>query len=209
MLKARKNIIIPITLVLIAVVIILFGINLFLKEQPKKENEKPIDPNDNKVNLENNEIQYGDYIYTLPSGWRINESRENNVLKLFLNTVVEGVTTNMGAIISTEKIASTKHTKEEIFKDATFFRKSIGKNNSDVMGDGFVTPFGDNNVIVFPYINDGKTKLLLAYMPAYDGYFYDIQFFSNKVVDDHTETFYNFDDLDIIFNFLNSRKKAK
>ena len=211
--KSRRNIIISITLIIIAIIFILYGSTAFFKkEQPNKEKEKEKPPTadiNKKVTLEENEIQYGEYIYTLPDGWKLNDSSSNKVLKIFNNTVVDGVTTNMGAYISTEKIASTKHTKEEIFKDATFFRDNLKKNNSDIMGDGFVVTIDKNNAIVFPYINDKKTKLLLAYMPAYEGYFYDIQFFSNKVVGDHTETFYNFDDLDIIFNFLNTRREAK
>ena len=207
--KSRKNIIISTALILIALILILFGMTSFFKDQPKKENEKPASQKNKKISLEDNEILFGDYIYTLPSGWKLNDASKNNVLKIYYNTIIEGVTTNIGAIISLEEIAKTGHTKEEIFKDSSFFKSCLSKaESSDEVSEGATVKFNNENVFVFPYNNDGKTKLLLAYMPAYEGFFYDIQFFSNKVVVDHTETYYNYDDIDIVFNFLNSRKKA-
>ena len=209
--------IISILLILLATFLIIYGLTYVFKDTPKEDKNNNSNDNNNKQSTNNkvkykvkeNEVLFGEYVYTLPEGWSLNENSNKNVINIFTNTTVDGVTTNIGAIVSVEEIAKTGHTREEIFKDAKFFKSNFDKSgSSDVYGDGFVTPFGDSNVIVFPYINDKTTKLLLAYMPAYEGYFYDIQFFSNKLVDGKTETFYNFDDLDIIFNFLNTRKKV-
>ena len=66
-------------------------------------------------------------------------------------------------------------------------------------------------VIIFECKDEDEEvgNYLVAYMPVDDEYFYYVQFFSTKVIGEQEETFYNYDDLYVFLDFLDSSEKTK
>ena len=208
--KSGKTSIISIILIVVAMILMCYAIaSYFVKDEPKDDGN-PDDTTDVEENRSKAvEVTYDGYIYKLPTGWRLNEENSESMLKIFCMTSDDGNLVNMGAYITLQNISSTNKTKEELFKDATFFEASLKKRDSaNIVGNPTITTINAVPLIIFPYEHANNGKLLLAYMPAYDDYFYDIQFYSNKVIDGKEERYYNENDLSVIAEMLNSRVKG-
>ena len=195
--KTYKILIIIVLLVLLLIMLI-FGYNSFKRYSFKEAK---------KIDLKENELIFQDYIYKLPEGWKSND-KDSSTLNINTSGVINGVSFHKGANIYIEKISSTGKSKEELFNDITFFEKSLHKNwESNVIGEGQIIQVGDTSIFTFPCEFGDSSKVLLAYMPAYGGYFYDIQFYSNMIIDGKEEMVFNYQDLSIVADFLNSRVK--
>ena len=213
-LKSRKMIMLSNILIIFAVILIFIGISTYLdKGKPKDNNNSNNSDNSNaprntEYELKDNELVFNDYVYKLPEGWYIN-GEVPNVLNVYFSDTVDGVNTNIGAYISVEEIAATGSTKEDLFSGITFFENSIKKGpKSSYLGEGKLNYIKNTPIVVFDYGKDESSKLLLAYMPAYEGYFYDIQFYANRVIDGKEERYFDYDNLYIIATMLNAGVKV-
>ena len=200
--KSNSNYIYVILLVLL-LLILLPGI--FFNKDKEKEPYK-----DKEIVLKDNELLYADYIYTLPDGWSKND-QYTNALNVIFNTTEEGVESFNGGIINIKKINSTGKDKDFLFKDTSFFQESLTSGNAYLnVGEGMKIEHNNTPIIVFPceYTNGNNSKVLLAFMPENDEYFYNIQFYSNRVVDNVDELYFNYEGLNQFIEFLSTGVKV-
>ena len=213
--KKNINLIVIIAFIIIALLVLLLVITSTLGKESKNKNgnnnSELKDEEEEDFEEVINEFVYDGYVYTLPNDWNYNEEYEyDDVLNINYTTTVDGVPTNVGALISIEDISDTGHSKDEIFKNVSFFEKSLKKGDkANVVGEGKYSLVGDDTpAVIFPYYNAKEsTNLLLAYMPAYDNFFYDIQFFTIKLIDSKQETVINYEDLQTLLEILNDKEK--
>ena len=159
-----------------------------------------------KIDLKDNEILYKDYIYTLPEGWEKNEDYPK-ALNVTFKTTQDGIDSYSGGVVYYKKIASTGHDLEYVFKDPSFIKENLTEGSPYIdLGEGIKTEHNGNPVIIFPaeYSNGNNSKVLLAFTPANEEYFYNIQFYSNKVVDNVDELYFNYDGLNSLLEFLSN-----
>ena len=190
------------TILLILLVIIMVGINIFIRNDNSNEVVE--------LFLEDNEILYEKYIYTLPDGWTINNYYRDG-LNILFDTTVDDIPYYNGGIINIQKMTNMNY-GESIFKDMSFFEDSLNKYHNELnVGEGQMFKSGKYDVIVFPceYKDYTDTKFLFAFMQEDESYFYNILFYANKVVDDVDELCFNYDGLNSFLNFLNSKEKEE
>ena len=197
--KSKSNIKINSILVLL-LVIIMVGINVLIRNNNSNDTVE--------LYLEDNEILYENYIYKLPEGWRINNYYKDGLNVLF-NTTIDDIPYYNGGIINIQKMTNMKY-GDSIFKDMSFFENALKKNHTELnIGEGKMYKRGKYDVIVFPceYIGYEDTKFLFAFMQEDESSFYNIQFYTNKVVDNEDELCYNYEDLNSFIDFLNNKEK--
>ncbi len=196
--SSHRMILIAIILVLL-VALLIFG---FISMSNFKPN------NNNKTKLKDNELIFKDYIYTLPEGWQKNKEFSDEALNIMLLGLDDHISYQLGAIIDVQKIADIGYTGDDIFQDITFFENSLknSKNFSEV-GEGYISQYGDTSMIIIPCVYANSSKLLMLYVPAYEGYFYYVKYYYNETVNGVDEQRYNYDYLFYIVDFLNSRRK--
>ena len=204
--KVKKSNSIIILILLVLLLVLLIGGYILLN----KNNSNKSDKNE-VINLKENELLYDGYIYTLPEGWKKNEYY-TTALNVIFNTSEDGVDSYSGGIINITTIASTGKTKKELFYDTAFFEESLKESKTGLdVGEGTLIVRDDTPVVIFPceYVNGNNSKVLLAFMPEDDEYFYNIQFYSNRVVDYKDELYFNYEGLYSFVDFLNTRVKQE
>ena len=172
--------------------------------------------NDNSIiveglNLKENEVVYKNYIYTLPNDWRVNSYKYG--LNILFNTTYGEKTYYNGGVINLQRVSSTGRKKEEIFKDISFFEDRLNTYHPDLrIGKGELLEYKNDIIIVFPCerIQLEGVKFLFVFMLEDDNHYYNIQFYSNRDINENEdELFYNYDDLNTFIDFLNTRVKRE
>lgn len=213
--KQNFSTIISIVMIIIAVILICYGIVSYLgklKQEPNDNNNSK--PEDNtpakKIVLKDNEFLFNNYIYIFRDGWKKSDDSSSNLLKLSFDGVVDEIPTKMEAYISTQKISSTGHSKDELFSDPSYFEDILNKNNpSGVLGSHMSTTVGDEvPLIIFPYNDPDYGEILVGYISTYEGYYYEIKFNYIKTIDGSEVKYLSYDDLFKIANMVNSGVKA-
>ena len=113
----------------------------------------------------------------------------------------------MGAIIDVKRISSN-YKKENIFQSIDFALDQL-KNSKfkGKIGDGKVVDYDNSSVVLFPCEVGESSKVIFAFMSAYDDYYYMIQFYPKTKNDGGEEIIYDEEDLFIVVDFLKTGKK--
>ena len=198
--KKSKN---KINVILIFILVtVLIGINIFIRN---------INSNDVvELYLEDNEVLYEKYIYTLPDGWRVDYNFKGG-LNIIFNSTNDGIPYYNGGVVNVQKMTAMKY-GESVFNDMSFFENALKKNHTGLnIGEGRMFKNNQNDVIVFPceYKEHGDIKFLFAFMKVDETDFYNIQFYSNVVIDNVDEMRFNYNDLYAFVDFLNNNKEKE
>ncbi len=196
-----KSLIIAIIVILIPVVIL--GYN-FLNNN--KNNSKSNEPK--KDNSKITQLVFKDYVYDLSGSWKRFEDKKTDAL--IINSVgsVNGISTQMSAIIDVQKIAVTNYAGDNLFKDVKFFENILkDRSNFKFVGEGRYIEYGNTPIIAVPCEYGEDSKVMMVYLPAYEDYFYYIYFYSSKLINGKGEMFFNYDGLPNVFDFLSTRVK--
>ena len=189
-------------LIVLLIILVICGFIFFKNNNPKKED---------KFVLKDNQLLYKGYIYNLPNGWT-KDDNYTKALNIVFNSSHDDVISYNGGVINYNSISSTGFDADYLFKDISFFENSLKNGrNSYIVGEGKLINHGGKPVVIFPcgYVNSDTSKVLIVYMPADDKYYYDINFYSNRVIDNKDEMYFNYDDLYAFLDFLNSKEKLK
>ena len=202
---------IPIILIIIGISLIVASSIMIITKNNKMSEDNP--PSDKPEKKKKETIVFDGWVFTLPEGWTKNDEKtdESDGINILFNKTTSKVTSYNGAVFNIQKNASTGLKKEELFKDTSFFEEAIHFGYKDTVKvlNGKVITHKDKPVLVYEceYTERENSKSMFIYMPADDEYFYDIKFYSSKIVDDKEVMFYNYDDLLLFLDFLNTGKK--
>ena len=199
-----------ISFIFITLGFILIVLSLILTSSSNKNNSSKtpdeIVPEEKKI-----EFDFNGWHFVLPEGWKEGDPNKDGKHILFENTV-DGNTYSNGALFNIVYSRTTKYLNDELFKDTTIFKDRISKNTYIALEDeGRIIEHKNKPVMVFPfhYIEDESSKIIRALTPADDLYYFDFKFYSNRDVDDHDEMFFNYDDLLLFVDFLNTGVKKQ
>ena len=202
--------ILSIIMIVVSLLFIVFGITSYLSNSKEKVKEKAKDnPSVDKKDEESTgkKISYKGYVYTLPKGWERNEEY-TKALNIFFKYYEDDHVNQMGSIIDIKKLSSSDVTIESIFKDLTYFENMLKNNNNfNNVGEGKLVTNEDTTAIFFPCEYGDSQKVIMVYMPAYDDYYYNVQFYYNKIIDDKPVSYHNLESAYIIVDFLNTGVK--
>ena len=195
-----------ISIILIALGILLIGISSVLLVTNKNNNEPPKDDPSDKPKKED-KVEISGWTFKLPEGWEKSETTSTGMNVVFETTDKEGVTIYNGTVFNIHKSSETGYKNEALFNDTSFFKESLTFANSvNFLEEGQCIERGGKPVVFYPcqYKNSETSKVIMAYMPAGEDTFFDIQFYSNKVIDDVDQQFINNEDFLLLIDFLNS-----
>ncbi len=202
---SNRKIIMVIILVLIIVLVIsgYFSYKDYTTNKDKKDEPKE------DVVVEQNWVDFKDYSYLLPNGWNKFED-DNNANSLIVNYVDSQEINQLSAVINIQKIAAIGYNGSNLFQDATFFEEKLrSSGNYTEVGTAQAKVYGATPIIIVPCDNGGSSKVLMLYLPAYDGNFYYVKLYATKKVDHKGESYYNYEEVNTIAEILISAKKKE
>jgi len=150
------------------------------------------------TNSNNKTLEFYEYQYTIPENWKYELEDISNEKILFLYEKDYNVTINLE--YKPEFKQNVKSSANVIEKELKESGKTIKNRNSFQMNDKDVLTFertDKTSSVTTPEVN-----YLILYMHAYEDYFYKIHIF------DFTNSF-NYDRLNSIMDFLDTREKVK
>ena len=203
-----------ISIILISLGCLLIVTSLLLPSSSKKNNDsnnKSDNKKDNKKDdkKKENKLEKDGWEFILPEGWK-DEGTDPTGRRVTFSSTDNGVTSYNGANFNISSSKPMNMSMDVLFSESSIFIKTIeGSNFIKIVGEHKIIQHNNKPVMLFPFkfVDDESSLAYRVLTPADDEYYYDFQLYSNRVIDDKDEMFFNEDAVLLFVDFLSTGVK--